>query len=81
MWRTERGRTGQRAWQEGKTEWKARVRAGNDMSGQGRATYGRARNGLARQEQGQEHIQRRTGQGSDRQGQGQGHEQIQSRAG
>ena len=28
--------------------WKARVRAGNGMSGQGRATYGRARHGRSR---------------------------------
>ena len=61
-----KGRAERRAWQEGKTEWKARVRAGNGMSGQGRATYGRARNGMARQEQGQEHIQRRAGKGSGR---------------
>ena len=54
--------------QEGKTKWKARVRAVNGIPGQGSATYGRARNGMARQKQGQEHIQRRAGQGSDRAG-------------
>ena len=46
-----------------------RVRAGNDMSGQGRARQHTAgQRGTAgqqaRQEQGQEHIQRRAGQGS-----------------
>ena len=66
-----KGRAERRAWQEGKTEWKARVRAANGMSGQGMegqgragqgmATYGKARNGMARREQGQEHIQRRAG--------------------
>ena len=54
-----KGRAERRAWQEGKTERNARVGAGNGMSGQGRATYGRAKNGMARQKQGQEHIQRR----------------------
>ena len=35
-WRTERGRAERMAWQESKTEWKARIRAGNGMSWQGR---------------------------------------------
>ena len=40
-------RAGWRAWQEGKTEWKARARVWNDMSGQGRATCGRSKHDMA----------------------------------
>ena len=58
-WRTERGRAERSAWQEGKTEWKV---SGQGMTWQGKATYGRARNGIARQE----HIQRRAELGSGR---------------
>ena len=49
-WRAERGRAERRAWQEGKTEWKACVREGNGMPGQGRAGQhmaGKERHGTA----------------------------------
>ena len=42
---TERGKAERRAWQKGKTEWRVRVRARNNMSGQDNEWQGKARNG------------------------------------
>ena len=42
-----KGRAERRAWQECKTERKARVRAGNGMSGQGNIWQGKERHGTA----------------------------------
>ena len=50
------GGAGWWAWQEGEAEWKALARAGNGMSGQGRARHDMAR-------QGQRQIKRRAGEG------------------
>ena len=60
-----KGRAKRRAWQEGKTELKARVRAGNGMSGQGRAGQHMAGQGTAGEWHG-----RRRGRSTFRAGQG-----------